>query len=216
MTSKRISIPRKITPREAIVLQTKLALLVSRQSDLPKTIRSVAGADGAYAGDKAVAAAVLIDYDSLEPLETATASTRVSFPYVPGLLAFREAPVVVSALQKLKHRPDVCIVDGHGLAHPRRFGLACHVGLAVDMPTIGVAKSKLFGDEVGEMLVDKEGKVVAAVLRIGRKSLYVSVGHKISLEDSTRIVKHCVSERGLEPLLLAHQEANRLRWSLKN
>lgn len=216
MTSKRISIPRKITPREAIALQTKLALLVSRRSDLPKTIRSVAGADGAYAGDKAVAAAVLIDYDSLEPLETATASTRVSFPYVPGLLAFREAPVVVRALQKLKHKPDVCIVDGHGLAHPRRFGLACHVGLAVDMPTIGVAKSRLFGDEVGEMLVDKEGKVVAAVLRIGRKSLYVSVGHKISLEDSTRIVKHCVIERGLEPLLLAHQEANRLRWSLKN
>lgn len=216
MTSKRISIPQRVTVRDAVALQTTFAPLVSKQSDLPERIRRVAGADGTYIGHKAVGAAVLIDHDSLESIETASSSVRLSFPYVPGLLAFREAPAVTRAIRKLKHKPDVCIVDGHGLAHPRRFGLACHVGLILSIPTIGVAKSRLFGREVGERIVDMEGNTIAVVLRIGRKNLYVSIGHKISLEDATRIVKHCISERGLEPLLMAHQEANRLKWLLKS
>jgi len=106
-------------------------------------------------------------------------------------------------------------VDGHGLAHPRGFGLACYVGLTMNLPTIGVAKSRLFGTEDGETLVDSERNVIARILRLDRKSLYVSVGHKISLEDATRVVKHCISRRGLEPVLLAHQEASKLRWSPK-
>jgi deoxyribonuclease V len=106
-------------------------------------------------------------------------------------------------------------VDGHGLAHPRRFGLACYVGLIMNIPTIGVAKSRLFGAEDGETLVNPEGNVIAKVLQINKKSLYVSVGHKISLEAATRIVKHCITRRGLEPIVLAHQEANKLRWSAK-
>jgi deoxyribonuclease V len=123
--------------------------------------------------------------------------------------------VVVRVLRKLKIKPDVCIVDGHGLAHPRRFGLACYVGLVTNLPTIGVAKSRLFGTEAGETLVDSEGSVIARILRFNRKSLYVSVGHNVSLEDAARIVKHCITRRGLEPILSAHQEANRLRWSSK-
>jgi deoxyribonuclease V len=212
---KRIAIPRNPTPREAIILQNKLASLVSQQSSIPEEIRYVAGADGAYDHQKASGAAVLIEYDTLEPIETTTARVRVTFPYIPGLLSFREGPVVVRVLRKLKHKPDVCIVDGHGLAHPRRLGLACYVGLITDLPTIGVAKSRLFGTEVGETLVDTEGNVIARVLQFDRKSLYVSVGHKISLEDAARIVKHCITRRGLEPVLLAHQEANRVRWSSK-
>lgn len=210
MTSKRLTIPRHVTPRNAILLQRKLAPLVSQQSTLPEEIRYVAGADGAYHDEKAAAASVIIDYDSLEPVEIKTARARVTFPYVPGLLSFREAPVVVSALRKLSRKPDVCVVDGHGLAHPRRFGLACHVGVIMNQPTIGVAKSRLFGMEAGETLVDTEGNVIAMILRVDKKSLYVSVGHKISLEDATRIVKHCLTKRGLEPVLLAHQEAKKL------
>ncbi len=160
-------------------------------------------------------AAAVIDCDSLEPVEIKTAQARVTFPYIPGLLAFREAPVVVRALRKLRRKPDVCIVDGHGLAHPRKFGLACCVGVVMNLPTIGVAKSRLFGTEVGETLVDAEGNMIATILRHKRKSLYVSVGHKISLEDATRIVKHCLSERGLEPVVLAHLEAKKLKWSLR-
>jgi len=213
--SKRIRIPRNPTPREAIILQNKLASLVSQQSRLPKQIRYVAGADGAYDNERASGAAVLIEYDTLDPIEIATTKIRVAFPYIPGLLSFREGPVVVRVLRKLKHKPDVCIVDGHGLAHPRRLGLACYVGLITNLPTIGVAKSRLFGTEVGETLVDSEGNVIARVLQFNRKSLYVSVGHKVSLEDATRIVEHCITRRGLEPVLLAHQEANRLRWSSK-
>ena len=215
MSSKRIAIPRNPTPREAINLQNKLAPLVSQHSRIPKRIRYVAGADGAYDDEEAMGAAVLIEYATLKPIETTTARAHVTFPYVPGLLSFREGPMVVRVLRKLKIKPDVCIVDGHGLAHPRRFGLACYVGLVTNLPTIGVAKSRLFGTEVGETLLDSEGNVIARILRSNGKSLYVSVGHKISLEDATRIVQHCVTRRGLEPILLAHQEANRLRWSPK-
>jgi deoxyribonuclease V len=110
----------------------------------------------------------------------------------------------------------VCIVDGHGLAHPRRFGLACHVGLIMDLPTIGVAKSRLFGREVGERIVDPQGNSIAEVIRANGKRLYVSVGHKISLDESVRVVRHCVSKRGLEPIVLAHQEAQRAKWSIRN
>ena len=215
MSSKRISIPQDLTAREAVLLQEKLASLVSQQSNLPDRIQYVAGADGAYDNEKASGAAVLIDYDTLEPIEITTANVRVTFPYVPGLLSFREGPVVIRVLRKLRHKPDVCIVDGHGLAHPRRFGLACYVGLVTSLPTIGVAKSRLFGTEDGETLVDSEGNIIARVLRFNKKSLYVSVGHKISLEDATRIVKHCITRRGLEPVLLAHQEAKKLKWSPK-
>jgi len=216
LTLKRIAIPRDVTTRKAVILQRKLAPLVSQQSVLPARIRCVAGADGAYAGEKAVGAAVVIDYDSLESLEVTTAKARVTFPYIPGLLAFREAPVLVRALRKLKRRPDVYIVDGHGVAHPRKFGLACYVGIIMDSPTIGVAKNRLFGTEVGDTLVDPEGNTIATIIRLEKKSLYVSVGHRISLEDATRAVKHCVSKRGLEPILLADQQTKRLRWSLKS
>jgi deoxyribonuclease V len=215
LSSKRIVIPPNPTPREAIILQNKLASLVSQQSKVPEEIRYVAGADGAYDDERATGAAVLVEYDTLEPIETKTANVRVTFPYIPGLLSFREGPVVVRALRKLRRKADVCVVDGHGLAHPRKFGLACYVGLITDLPTIGVAKSRLFGTEVGGALVDFEGNVIGRVLQFNGKSLYVSVGHKMSLEDATRIVEHCITRRGLEPIQLAHQEANRLRWSSK-
>ena len=188
---------------------------MSQQSKVPEQIRYVAGADGAYDEERASGAAVLIEYDTLERIETKTAKVGVTFPYIRGLLSFREGPVVVRVLRKLKRKPDVCIVDGHGLAHPRRFGLACYVGLITNLPTIGVAKSRLFGTNVEETLVNLEGNVIAKIVRSNGKSLYVSVGHKISLEDATRIVKHCITGRGLEPIQLAHQEANRLRWSSK-
>jgi len=213
LTPKRISIPRCLTVHDAVLLQKELASLVSERSDLPREIKYVAGLDGAYRDKTAAGVAVVIDYASLRPVEIASATGRPTFPYVPGLLAFREAPVILRAFRKLKHKPDVCLVDGHGLAHPRRFGLACHFGVVADLPTIGVAKSRLFGTEVGGALVDLAGNVIAGVLRLGKKRLYVSVGHKISLEDAVRIVKHCLSERGLEPVLVAHQEAKSLRWS---
>lgn len=216
MKPKTIGIPRNVTPKEAVALQNRMASLISQESALPEEIRYVAGADGAYEGKRAVGAAVVVKYGSLQLAETATASAHVTFPYVPGLLAFREAPIIVRALRKLKHRPDVCIVDGHGLAHPRRFGLACHIGLIMDLPTIGVAKGQLFGREVQERIVDPEGNSIAEVIRADGKRLYVSVGHKISLDESVRVVRHCISKRGLEPIVLAHQEAQKAKWSIRN
>jgi len=215
LIAKSITVPKHLAPRDAILLQRKLASFVSQRSVLPDKIKLVVGVDGAYDGTRAVSAAVVIDYDSLKPVETKTDRARVTFPYVPGLLSFREGPLVVRALRKLRRRPDVCIVDGHGLAHPRGFGLACYVGVIMNIPTIGVAKSRLFGTEVGETLVDADGNMIAVILRFGKKSLYVSVGHKVSLEDATEIVKHCLSERGLEPVMFAHEETKKLIWSRK-
>jgi deoxyribonuclease V len=216
LSSKRIAIPRHLTAQDAIQLQNKLAALVSQESAIPERIKYIVGADCSYSNQAAVGAAVLTDYETLKPIETTIVKAQVAFPYIPGLLAFREGPVVIRAIRKLRHRPDVCMVDGHGLAHPRKFGLACYVGVLTNLPTIGVAKSRLFGTDVGEALVDSEGNVIATILQFKeRKRLYVSIGHKISLQDATRIAKDCITMRGLEPILLAHQEAKKLRWSPK-
>jgi deoxyribonuclease V len=215
LSPKRIAIPGNPKPQEAVILQNKLAPLIIQHGPIPEQMRYVAGADAAYSDRKAVGAAVLIEYATLKTVETTTSKSQVRFPYIPGLLSFREGPLVAHVLGKLRVKPDVCIVDGHGVAHPRGFGLACYVGLVTNLPTIGVAKSRLFGTEVGETLVDSEGNVIAKIVMSNRKRLYVSVGHKISLGDATRIVKHCITKRGLEPIISAHMEANGLRWSTK-
>ena len=215
MEPKSTRLPRKITPHMAVALQTTLSSCIAEETAF-REIRYVAGTDAAYEGKRAMGAAVVIEYGSLRPIETVTASCQITFPYVPGLLAFREAPVVVRALRKLRHQPDICLVDGHGLAHPRRFGLACHVGLIMDMPTIGVAKSRLIGKEYGDGLFDADGRLIAKVIRLNGKRLYVSVGNKISLSESVRIVKHCIRRNRLELLLLAHQEAEVRKWQIRN
>jgi deoxyribonuclease V len=147
----------------------------------------------------------------MEPVETGTASEKVRFPYVPGLLAFREAPIVIAAANKLKRLPDVYLVDGHGYAHPRRFGLACHVGVALEAPTVGVAKSRLCGEANGLRLKERGETVGAIIKRKTGKPLYVSVGHKISLQDSVRIVSQCFLTRSKDPIALAHTQANIMR-----
>lgn len=158
--------------------------------------------------------AVLLNYRSLKVHQVANEVVQVNFPYVPGLLAFREAPGLVMAVRRLSTKPDVCIVDGHGVAHPRRSGLACHVGVSLNLPTVGVAKRKLFGVEKDGVVYDADGNKIAATLTSTGKKLYVSVGHKISLREAVRIVKHCITENGLEPIRRAHEEATRTRWQM--
>jgi len=210
----RIRIPNRISPREAIILQKKLAPLVKEESDLPSSITHLVGCDATYFRGLTLAAATLVDYEKLELLETKSVKEKTRFPYIPGLLAFREAPSVLRAIRALGARSYVCLVDAHGLAHPRRFGLACFVGIALDRPTIGVAKSLLYGQVEGNQVVDKEGRQIAEVVPLpeSRKTIYVSVGHKISLKDSVRIVKYCLSKRGPIPISLAHEEVTRQKW----
>ncbi|MFF0543070.1 endonuclease V [Nocardia thailandica] len=191
----RIDRPREwpATPDEAIALQDRLRPAVRAENPAPPRFATVAGIDSAYAADGTVAtAAVVLDTATLDTVETAVAHGVSTFPYVPGLLAFRELPATVAALEQLAVTPDLLVCDAQGLAHPRRFGLACHVGLLAGLPTIGVAKS-VWGDyaEPGPRRGDAtpvtiDGEVVGRALRTrdAVKPLFVSVGHLIDLDTA--------------------------------
>lgn len=213
----RIRIPAKISPRDAIALQNRLAPLVSEASEFPTEIRGLVGCDATYLRGTTAAAATLVDYENLELIKMKTVKERTRFPYIPGLLAFREAPSVLSAIRMLRADSYVCLVDAHGLAHPRKFGLACFVGLALDRPTVGVAKSLLYGWIQGNRVVDKAGDPIAELVQLPEsgKIIYVSVGHKISLQDAVKIVKGCLTTKGPVPINLAHEEVSRQKCLLK-
>jgi deoxyribonuclease V len=202
------------SPAEARAEQERLAPLVIR-ADRLGPVRRVAGLDVHYAPEAGLAwaAAVLLDTATLELLESALACAPLTFPYVPGLLSFREAPAALSALTLLRPAPDLLLVDGQGLAHPRRFGLACHVGLLADLPTIGVAKSRLLGTyeeppaEAGSWVPLRDrGETVGAVVRTrtGVRPLFVSIGHRLALETAVAwTLRLCGGRRLPEPVRLA-------------
>ncbi len=208
---------------EAKRLQSELSALVVEEDHLPETIHYVAGADvHPTSKDQMLAVVCLLSFPELALVEVARAVVPVSFPYVPGLLAFREAPAVLSAFEQLRHTPDVALFDAQGRAHPRHFGLACHVGVLLDLPSIGCAKSRLYGqaeplpDEAGATapLVDPaDGRVLGVVIRTkqGAPPLYVSVGHKVSLATALALTQRCLlpNERIPEPLRLAHHYARK-------
>jgi deoxyribonuclease V len=213
----RVRIPKQVTPREAIRIQTRLSSLVKETSQIPKPIRTLVGCDATYFSGITIAAATAVKYADLSLLKIRSTSEDTRFPYIPGLLAFREAPAVVRAIRGLRARDYVCLVDAHGVAHPRRFGLACYVGLVLDRPTIGVAKSLLYGEVIDGRIVDRDGRVLAEqVMTPDGKTLYVSVGHKICLEDAVLIVKYCMGSRGPVPIRLAHDEVTMRKWQLRN
>lgn len=203
-----------LTPREAIRLQGELAPLVERDDRLG-AVRTVAGVDVAYGrrGGPAQAAVALFSFPDLVLLEEVRHVEEATFPYVPGLLSFREAPAVLAALDRLSIRPDLLMVDGQGLAHPRRFGIACHLGLYLDLPAVGVAKSRLTGShgepgpQPGDWTPLTDGdEVIGAVLRTRArvKPLFVSIGHRVSLGTAIDLVIAC--GRGLrlpEPCRIA-------------
>ena len=187
-----------VTTRKAIAIQKELAASV-RRSGPRGPLRLVAGVDMAFSEDGArcIAGVVLWDTARQAVVEEHLATRRVTFPYIPGLLSFREAPAVLLALRKLRRVPDVLLCDGHGLAHPRRFGLACHLGVIVDLPTVGCAKSRLVGDHAepralrgSKVALTHRGEVIASVLRTrdGVKPVFVSIGHRIDLATAERVV----------------------------
>lgn len=212
--------------KEAIEIQKELAKKVIKK-DLPGQINYVAGVDISneiFKPDKKklYAAVVILSFPNLEVVETASCMQVTDFPYIPGLLAFREAPVIIKALEKIKIKPDVIILDGHGIAHPRKLGIASHVGVLTGYPTIGCAKSILVGKPEGSLSLQKgsfipltwQEKIVGNVLRTREKvaPVYVSVGHKINLEKATEIVLACAKKYRLpEPTRLAHLLANQMR-----
>jgi deoxyribonuclease V len=159
----------------------------------------------------------VLTYPDLEWLTGAVAESPVRFPYVPGLLSFREIPALLAAIEQLDVLPDVILCDGHGIAHPRRFGLACHLGLWLGQPTVGCAKSLLYGQHadpalergsVASLVGGEQGIGAVVRTRTNVKPVYVSVGHLISLSDAVEIVLNCASRYRLpEPLRAAHRMA---------
>jgi deoxyribonuclease V len=207
-----------LTPAAAIALQTRLAATVEVVRPR-RAIRFVAGADLAFSADgrSCLAAVVLWDMSKRMVVERHVAVRPLTFPYVPGLLSFREAPAVLAALRKLTCVPDAVMCDGHGRAHPRRFGLACHIGIITGLPTIGCAKSRLIGTHA-EPAAERgsraplvhEDETLGTVLRTraGVKPVYVSIGHRIDLREAEQVVLACaVRYRLPEPTRLADQLA---------
>jgi len=198
----------------------------SLQRDLSKRIKSIdepnfeprflCGMDAAYEGDTAFVAASVWDVANREIIETATFVDSVSTKYVPGFLGFREGPLLVRIVEKIRQKPDVFLVDGQGVAHPRKFGLACHVGLGLDTPTIGVAKSRLYGKAEDSKILNTEGEVIGTILTAPNRKFYVSVGHRISLETASNLVEKSIVNGHPSPLRQAHLESIHLKQSASN
>jgi len=176
-------------------LQENLSPKIIKIDQLP-TVKFIAGTDVSYKKDtdKIIAAIVILNAENLELVESVTVEDTVSFPYIPGLFSFREIPPLIKAFEKLKTSPDLVVCDGQGYAHPRRFGLACHLGLLMDIPSIGCAKNMMIGKYKEPditrgsfcKIIDNE-ETIGRVLRTQNnvKPVYVSIGHKISLETAT-------------------------------
>ena len=208
---------------EARALQERLRDTVGDRDALPARLRRVAGADVSYDRGSPLlfAAIVVLDADSLEVVEVAATTAEATFPYVPGYLSFRELPPLLDAFAKLRARPDLVLYDGHGRAHPRRFGIACHFGVALDLPTLGVAKSRLVGEHAepgaprgAHAPLRDAGETIGSVLRTqpGVSPIYVSIGHRVGLATARRLALRFAPRFRLpEPIRAAHAEVNRLR-----
>lgn len=206
------------TPAEGIEIQKRLRALVRRSWD-GRAIELVAGADVHFpAKGMARGALAVLSYPGFELVDSSVFDGPCAFPYVPGLLSFREIPSLLEAWRKLRRRPDLILCDGQGIAHPRGFGLASHLGLVLGVPTIGCAKSPLFGrfEEPGPnrgdeaRIVDPKGRTIGSVLRTRDRTrpLYVSVGHLVSLRKAVSIVLSCAGRYRIpEPLRRAHRLA---------
>jgi len=182
--------------------------------DLGK-VRHLAGLDVSYAWDLGVGVAVLLTYPQLDPVEYVVVKGRVEVPYIPGLLAFREAPLLIKALELLSVRPDLIVVDGHGVTHPRRFGIASHVGLVTGTASVGAAKSLLYGrvvDSGPERLIVVDGLAGGLTVRRGRREVYLSIGYRVSLDNLRVLSKTLFKHHDLpEPTYLADRVAKEVR-----
>ena len=211
--------PWDVTPARARAIQEELRALVICEDQLPE-VRFVAGVDVGFEQKNTItrAAVAVLSFPGLELVESSIARQATTFPYIPGLLSFREIPVVLEALDHIRQTPDLILCDGQGIAHPRHFGIACHLGVLTNIPSIGVAKSRLVGthDEVPQnkgtyVPLMYHGEQIGAVLRTrdGVKPLYISPGHKISLESSIHYVMQCLTRYRLpETTRWAHRLAS--------
>ena len=197
-------------------MQLRLSKQIIQEDTLPETIEYVAVVDIAYTKDTSIGAVAVFDLARLSLIESQAVHVKTRFPYIPPLLSFREIPPAYAAIKKLQTQPDVILVDGQGIAHPHRLGFAAHLGLAINRPTVGVAKSLLCGkvepvDEHEWNFLQDKGEIIGAevVTKSGTKPIYVSVGHQVSLRRAIEIVRSCTrTYRIPEPIRRAHILAN--------
>jgi deoxyribonuclease V len=215
----------KFSIEKAHKTQLKLSRQIVFEDKLPEKIKYVAGVDVAYTKNLSIGVVAVLNYITLEVVESQKTLYKTCFPYIPTLLSFREIPPTVFSVKKLHVQPDVFLVDGHGFAHPYRCGFASHLGLVIGKPTIGVAKSKLLGEvenvkaEENTVLLKHNGEVVGATVttKRGCKPVYVSVGHMISLKKAIQISKHCTRNNRIpEPILKAHEIATAEKRKINN
>ena len=207
-----------LTPKEAIEVQRELRERISLTWDEKRVVTTIGGVDASFPGEFARCSIVVLRYPELTPLESVIAEVPLLFPYIPGLLSFREGPAILSAWEKLKIKPDLLMFDGQGIAHPRGIGIASQIGLWLEKPTIGVAKSRLYGrhELVGLKrgdradLLDNHGNVIGSVLRTRERTnpLYISPGHLMDVNHAVEFVlATCTSYRLPEPTRWAHKVA---------
>ena len=212
MNNKTMMIDINKLKEEQIKLAKKVVI-----RDSVKSIKTVAGAEQAFFEDKVISAIVVCDYRDFRIIEEKYSISDVKIPYISGFMFYREGPAVMEAFSKLEHKPDVLMINGNGILHSRRMGMASHLGILLDTATIGVAKRHSLG-EIKEktIYVDKEARGYELMSREHAKPLYVSPGHKVSLKTSFDIVKKCIiSPHKLpEPLHLAHKYANKIKKDL--
>ncbi len=208
--------PWNLTPKEAVALQKQLRDKVTT-APLTSPVKWIAGVDASMKAGRAMSAVVILSYPELELHEVRVDERAIEFPYVPGLLSFRECPGLLGAFEMVRRKPDLVLVDGQGVAHPRRLGIAAHLGLLLDLPTVGCAKSRLCGehDEPGtergsQVPLKDKAETIGAVLRTRTKvkPVYVSVGHRVTLDEAVEYLLACGRGYRLpEPTRLAHQAA---------
>jgi deoxyribonuclease V len=209
VTSSRFDVGR------AKELQEVLANRVDKTYEIG-SINNVVGLDVAYVKDVGIAVAALLNYPQLQLKEYVVVEGVVEIPYVPGLLAFREAPLMIKAYEKLGHDADLVVVDGHGITHPRKFGIASHIGLVLDVTSIGVAKNLLYGDVVkhadGIEYIVVDGEVCGLVYRWLGKNTYVSIGHRISMKSLMKLIPNLYKNHYLpEPTYIADTISKKFR-----
>ncbi len=193
--------------------QLKLAGKVSI-TDSVKNIKTVAGADQAYTEGKVISAIVVCDYKSMKLIENKNAVVEAKIPYKSGFLFYKDGPAIIEAFSSLENKPDVLIVEANGILHPRRIGMASHVGILLDTATIGVTKALMLGQMIENTIyVDKEARGYGLITREHANPIYISPGHKISLKTSLEVIKKCIRapHKLPEPLHLAHKYGNRVR-----
>jgi len=195
------------TVQKAKKLQEELSKKVITKDVLPKKITKICGVDVSYKNDRAYCSCVIMDAKSMKIIETVHTTSKIQYDYIPGLFMLRESKPILNTIKKLKTKFDVLLVDGHGQLHPRRCGLACYIGMLIEKPTIGVAKNLLCGNQKSDYTIELDGKVMGQVIQSKNKTIFISIGHMISLKTACKIIKNSIllEKWYPQPLYLADQ-----------